>query len=164
MDTLPILTLGDEILLKKALPVGAIDEKLAAFLESMFDAMRMGKGIGLAAPQVARQERFFVTSVDKDKPRAFINPEIIRTAEEEVEYEEGCLSVPGIWADVKRPAAVTIQAWNERGRPFTLDAEGLLARVILHEFDHLEGILFIDRLSPMKRKRVLSIWEKKRRM
>jgi peptide deformylase len=161
---LQIITLGDETLLKKSLPIKEFDEGLAATIESMFEAMRIGRGIGLAAPQVARLERFFVTSVDKDKPRVFINPEIIRTSEDLVEYEEGCLSVPGIWADVNRPSAVTIQAWNEKGRPFTLDAEGLLARVVLHEYDHLEGVLFVDRLSPLKKKRILSIWEKKRRM
>jgi peptide deformylase len=79
----------------------------------------------------------------------------LETSQELVKYEEGCLSIPGIYADVVRPKTVKIQAWNEKGRPFTLEADGILARVILHEFDHLEGILFIDRLPEQKRKRIL---------
>ncbi|MEJ5188891.1 MAG: peptide deformylase, partial [Breznakiellaceae bacterium] len=96
-------------------------------------------------------------------PRVFINPSIIQTSPELTEYEEGCLSIPGLYGEVKRPEAVRIQAWNERGRPFTLDAEGLLARVIQHEYDHLEGVLFIDRLSEPKRKKLLALYDKKLR-
>jgi peptide deformylase len=87
----------------------------------------------------------------------------VQTSEDLSEYEEGCLSVPGMYADVIRPAEVRVQAWNERGRPFTIDADGLLARVILHEYDHLEGTLFIDRLSAMKRDRLVGMYEKKKR-
>jgi peptide deformylase len=93
----------------------------------------------------------------------FINPTIIGTSPEISQYEEGCLSIPGLYADVTRPEKVTVQAWNERGRPFTLDAEGLLARVIQHEYDHLEGVLFIDRLSEPKRNRLLTLYDKKMR-
>jgi peptide deformylase len=85
------------------------------------------------------------------------------TSQEQLGYEEGCLSIPGVYAEVTRPADIQVQAWNERGRPFTLDADGILARVILHEYDHLEGILFIDRLSELKRKRVLAKWEKRKK-
>jgi peptide deformylase len=94
--------------------------------------------------------------VEKDVPRVFINPSIIETSEELVKYEEGCLSIPGLYADVIRPKTVRIQAWNEKGRPFTLTADGILARVILHEYDHLEGTLFIDRISEVKRNRILA--------
>jgi peptide deformylase len=155
---------GSDILRRKSSPVADIDAALKAFLDEMFEAMAQGKGVGLAAPQVGRPERFFVTKVDRDKPRVFINPVITRTSEGLCVYEEGCLSIPGLYADVKRPEAVTIQAFNERGRPFTLDAEGFLARVVQHELDHLEGTLFVDRIPEAKRTRLISQWEKRRRM
>lgn len=158
---LSIIKYGDERLHQKCETVADIGADLAAYLEKMFDAMREGNGIGLAAPQTGRTERFFVTNVGGDKPRAFINPEILMTSPEEAMYEEGCLSIPGIYTEIKRPARVSVQAWNERGRPFTLDADDLLARVILHEFDHLNGILFVDKLSAVKRKRVLEQYEKR---
>ncbi len=119
-------------------------------------AAMAGKGIGLAGPQVARSLRIFVTDVEGDKPRVFINPEIVLTSQEQVEYEEGCLSLPRLYLGVIRPRAVRVQAWNERGRPFTVETDGLLARVIQHEYDHLEGVLFIDRLKAAKRDRALA--------
>ncbi len=158
-----IITLGDEILRKVALPVVDIDGSMAALAKDMIDAMRIGRGVGLAGPQVGELKRIFVTQIDGDVPRVFINPSIIETSPELAEFEEGCLSIPGMYADVTRPAALRVQAWNERGRPFTIDAEGFLARVILHEYDHLEGTLFIDRLSEAKRNKVLSLYEKKKR-
>jgi peptide deformylase len=161
---LEILTIGNEILTKKASPVMEFTDELASFINDMFEAMRIGRGIGLAAPQVGKSDRFFVTSLEQDKPRVFINPEIILTSPEEATYEEGCLSVPGLYARLKRPASVKIQAFNERGRPFTLDAEGLLARVIQHEFDHLNGVLFVDRLPPQVRERALKRYEAKLRI
>ncbi|MFQ3547068.1 MAG: peptide deformylase, partial [Termitinemataceae bacterium] len=120
-------------------------------------------GIGLAGPQVGLLQRIFIVHIEGETPRVFINPTIIGTSPEQSQYEEGCLSIPGMYADVNRPEKITIQAWNERGRPFTLDAEGLLARVIQHEYDHLEGVLFIDRLSELKRKRLIALYEKKMR-
>jgi peptide deformylase len=86
----------------------------------------------------------------------FINPEIVLTSQEIVVIEEGCLSLPRLYLDVTRPQSVRVQAWNEKGRPFTVETDGLLARVILHEYDHLEGVLFIDRLNPGKRDRAIS--------
>jgi peptide deformylase len=129
----------------------------------MAETIRQGKGVGLAGPQVGLLERIFVVYMDRDIPRVFINPSIVMTSQEEAKYEEGCLSLPGLWADVIRPAAVRIQAWNEKGRPFTLDAEGMLARIILHEYDHLEGMLFIDRLSEPKRNRLLAKFERRKK-
>jgi peptide deformylase len=155
-----ILTLGNELLRQKALPVKKIDAAYKKIAAEMLKALNIDKGVGLAGPQVGLMERIFVVHVDGDEPRVFINPSIIETSQETLKYEEGCLSVPGIWADVVRPAVVKVQAWNEKGRPFTLEAEGLLARVILHEYDHLEGVLFIDRLSEAKRNRVLDKYEK----
>lgn len=152
---LDIVTYGNEILARKAEPVKDIDDGIRSLAEQMLEAMA-GKGIGLAGPQVDSPLRIFVTSVEGDKPRVFINPEIVLTSQEMVAIEEGCLSLPRLYLDVMRPQAVRVQAWNERGRPFTIETDGLLARVILHEYDHLEGILFIDRLTPGKRDRALS--------
>jgi peptide deformylase len=122
----------------------------------MIDALHKQRGVGLAGPQIGLMKRIFVIHIEGDEPRVFINPSIIATSQETIKCEEGCLSIPGVWADVVRPRAVRVQAWNEKGRPFTIETEGILARVILHEYDHLEGVLFIDRLSPRKRERILA--------
>jgi len=156
-----IYTLGDEVLEKKASLIADIDKKIVDLSTAMLDAMYEGKGIGLAGPQVGEGLRLFVCHVNDDVARVFINPEIIATSQEVVPYEEGCLSIPGMYADVVRPAAVRVQAWNEKGKPFTLDAEGVLARVIQHEFDHLNGVLFIDHLEEKKRKRMVKLFQKK---
>lgn len=152
---LEIVTYGDPVLERKAEPVLEFDDKVAVLAAEMFEAMKREHGIGLAAPQVSVLKRLFVTDVEGDKHRTFINPEIIMTSHELAEYEEGCLSFPGLYFVVKRPANVQIQAFNEKGKPFMMDADGLLARVILHEYDHLDGKLFIDRISPFKKERAL---------
>jgi peptide deformylase len=159
-----IITLGNELLRRKAERVTDINEELTKVAGELIDALHKGKGVGLAGPQVSLMKRIFVVHIEKDVPRVFINPSILETSHETVKYEEGCLSIPGVYADVIRPDAVRIQAWNEKGRPFTLDAEGLLARVILHEYDHLEGMLFIDRLSELKRNRIITKFEKLRKV
>lgn len=155
-----IVTYGDPVLEEKAQLVAEFDEKLKSLVADMFEAMRRDRGIGLAAPQVGVSSRVFVTDVEGDGQRVFVNPEIIMTSPEVSEYEEGCLSFPGLYFTVKRPASVKVQAFTEKGKPFTIDAEGLLARVVLHEFDHLEGKLFIDRISPFKRERALVHYKK----
>ena len=160
---LEIVTLGQEILTRTADPVKDIDDTIRALAQEMLETMRIGKGVGLAAPQVNKGIRLFVTEVE-ERPLVFINPEILLTSQEEVNLEEGCLSIPGVYAKVVRPESVRIQAWNERGRPFTLDADGMQARVILHEFDHLNGTLFVDRMSEIARKRVLRQYERLLRM
>ena len=152
---LDIVTYGNEILGKKAEPIKDIDDEIRVLASDMLDAMA-GQGIGLAGPQVARPLRLFVTNVEGDKPRVFINPEIVLTSQEMVAIEEGCLSLPRLYLDVIRPESVRVQAWNEKGRPFTVETDGLLARVILHEYDHLEGVLFIDRLKAGKRDRAIA--------
>jgi len=159
-----ILTLGHDLLREKAAPVANIKkdgphwEKVA---QGMLEALKKGKGVGLAGPQIGLMQQIFVVSIEGDEPRVFINPSILETSQETAKYEEGCLSIPGIWADVIRPKTVKVQAWNEKGRPFTIEASGLLARVILHEYDHLEGILFIDRLPELKQKKILDKIAKK---
>jgi peptide deformylase len=152
---LDIVTYGNEILEKKAEPVKDIDAVIAKLGKDMLETLA-GQGVGLAAPQVGVPLRVFVTLVEGDKPRIFINPEIVLTSQEQVTIEEGCLSLPRLYVDVVRPELVKIQAWNEKGRPFTVETDGFLARVIQHEYDHLEGVLFIDRLKGLKRDRALA--------
>ena len=158
---LNILTLGSEVLRKKCATIAVFDEKLEDLVVAMIDSMHVGDGIGLAGPQIGVEKRIFVCHVPDDDPRIFINPEIIATSQEIDPYEEGCLSIPGVYSEVMRPRAVTVQAWTLQGRPFKLEAEGLLARVIQHEIDHLKGILFIDHLTEKKRLRILSLYEKR---
>jgi len=153
-----ILTLGNDVLRQKADPVKdlkAEPKRWGEIAQEMIDMMIKGKGIGLAGPQIGLMRRIFVVNIEGDIPRVFINPSIIETSQETCKFEEGCLSVPGIWVDVIRPKTVKVQAWNEKGRAFTLEAGGILARVILHEYDHLEGVLFIDRLPEEKRAKIL---------
>ncbi|MDR0784284.1 MAG: peptide deformylase [Treponema sp.] len=157
-----ILLLGNEALKQKAVPVKNITAETARLADQLIDLMHKGKGIGLAGPQVGVMERIFVTHVTGDEPRVFINPSILETSEQTSKYEEGCLSIPGVWADVVRPEKVKLQAWNEKGRAFTLETSGILARAVLHEYDHLEGVLFIDRLSEPKRNRVVAKYKRRR--
>ena len=161
---LSIVTLPDELLRRGSEEITDIDDTIRKLAEQMIDAMHIGNGIGLAGAQVGLLKRIFVVHVNRDEPRVFINPTILETSVDEIDYEEGCLSIPGIYADVRRPAAVKIQAWNERGRPFSLDAEGVLARVIQHEFDHLKGVLFIDYLSDRKREKLLRQYDRMARV
>ncbi|MCL2381397.1 MAG: peptide deformylase [Treponema sp.] len=153
---MPVLTLGNELLRQKAQAVKTIGPEYLNVAENLLSALRAEKGIGLAGPQVGLMQRIFAVHIEGDVPRIFINPSIIETSHETEEYEEGCLSIPGVYTDVVRPQTVKVQAWNEKGRPFTLEADGIMARVILHEYDHLEGILFIDRIPEQKRNRILA--------
>ena len=155
-----VLTFGNECLRQKALPVEKIGPQYIKIAAELIKVLHEQKGIGLAGPQVGLLERIFVIHVGEDDPRIFINPSIIETSQETYKYEEGCLSIPGMYSDVVRPEKIKVQAWNEKGRPFTIEAEGLIARVILHEYDHLEGVLFIDRISERKRNSILAKIEK----
>lgn len=156
-----IHTLGDDILRKKAIVIPDIDQSIADLAEAMIETMRTDDGIGLAAPQVGEGIRMFVCRAGNDEARVFINPEIVETSQEMVPYEEGCLSIPGIYTDIIRPARISVQAWNLRRRPFTLDADGILSRVIQHELDHLNGLLFIDHVDEKKRVRLLKQYDRK---
>ena len=142
---LEVTKLGEEVLRKKAEPVTEINDEIRALVEDMFETMIDKDGVGLAAPQIGKSLRLFVVIADDDVRRVFINPQIIKTSTEVGEYDEGCLSIPQVYETIVRPLEVTVQAYNEKGRPFTLEADGLLARIIQHEYDQLDGILYIDR-------------------
>jgi len=155
-----IITLGNELLRQRAEKIDKIDDEITNAAKQMLEIIKLEKGVGIAGPQIGLMKRIFVTHTEGDEERIFINPSILETSQETVKFEEGCLSVPGFYADVVRSESVKIQAWNEKGKPFTLEANGLLARVIQHEYDHLEGILFLDRISELKRKRLIEKYEK----
>lgn len=148
------------VLRKTAVPVTEFNEDLNKFIDIMIESMKENKGIGLAAPQVGDLRRLFVCSIDEMEPMVFINPEIIETSMETSVYEEGCLSLPGIYADVERPERIRVQAWNKKGRPFKVEADGLLATCIQHELDHLNGVLFVDYLPERKKLKFLKKLEK----
>ncbi|MBS7261715.1 MAG: peptide deformylase [Treponema sp.] len=145
---LPIVKLGEDILRQKAQPVPEVTDEIRKLCEDMFETMDAADGVGLAAPQIGLPLRMFVLTADDKVRRVFINPQIIATSEELGDYDEGCLSLPKIYETIRRPVRVTCQALNENGKPFTVEADGLLARIIQHEYDHLEGVVFIDRGDP----------------
>jgi peptide deformylase len=158
MAQLPILEFPDPRLRTKAAPVDVARLSELSFqqlFDDMFETMYEAPGIGLAASQVDMHQRFMVIDVSEDNsvPLVFVNPEITARQGEQV-YQEGCLSVPGIFADVTRSDVITVRALDRHGQPFTMDADGVLAVCIQHEMDHLEGKLFIDYLSPLKREMV----------
>jgi peptide deformylase len=156
-----IITLGNEILRQKADNINLINDEIKNLTKQMLEILVRDKGVGLAGPQLGIMKRIFVVHVKDDIERVFINPSILETSHETSKYEEGCLSIPGVFANVIRSASIKMQAWNEKGRPFTIEASGLLARVILHEYDHLDGILFLDRLTENKKKMLIAKYEKK---
>ncbi len=137
-----------------------VNEDIIDLAHTMLEKMYTDDGLGLAAPQVGVEKRIFVCHVQNDQARIFINPQLIGTSQEQSSYEEGCLSIPGVYADVTRPSSISVQALNERGRPFNLEAHGMLARVILHEMDHLKGVLFIDHLEEKRREKLLKAYNK----
>jgi peptide deformylase len=156
-----IITLGNELLRQKAEKIEKINEDTKKTANLMLEIIKRDKGVGLAGPQIGFMKRIFVVHIEGDDERIFINPSIMETSQETAKAEEGCLSIPGIFADVIRAKSIKIQAWNEKGRPFTLETGGLLARVIQHEYDHIEGVLFLDRLPEQKRDRLMTKFEKK---
>ncbi|MBE6063196.1 MAG: peptide deformylase [Clostridium butyricum] len=136
---------GDDILRKKCREVDNIDKRLLTLIDDMFDTMYEADGVGLAAPQVGILKRLFVIDIGEG-PLVFINPEILETDGKQID-QEGCLSLPGELEEVMRPNYVRARALNEKGEEFEIEAEELLARAILHEYDHLNGTLFIDRVK-----------------
>ena len=164
MARLNILEYPHPRLRLKAAPVTQVDERIAQLVDDMFDTMAEAKGIGLAASQVDVQERVIVMDIseERNEPRVYINPEIEVIEPGTIPYEEGCLSVPGFYEAVDRPAHVMIRALDRDGNPFEEEATGLLAVCIQHEIDHLEGRLFVDYLSPLKRDRIRKKLKKQR--
>jgi peptide deformylase len=161
VSILDIRVLGDPVLRKPTKPVTEVTDELRKLIADMFETMYAAEGIGLAAPQVGRSERLAVVDVEGRK-YALINPEIVSRNGAVEKAEEGCLSIPDIYGDVERPPEVTIRALDENGNPFEASANALLGRCFQHEIDHLDGKLFIDYLSPLKRRAALAKWEKEK--
>lgn len=161
MALLNVLRFPDERLRTIAKPVKDFGEQLQTQIENMFETMYQEKGIGLAATQVDFHHQLIVMDLqdEVDRPKIFINPEIIEISGQ-FANEEGCLSVPGIYASVDRAEQVKIKAFDRNGEEFILDADGLFAICIQHEMDHLQGKLFVDYLSPLKRQRIRQKLEK----
>jgi peptide deformylase len=158
MSQLNILRYPDPRLHKVAKPVLAFDARLKKLIADMADTMYAAPGIGLAATQVDVHEQVIVIDISDthDDLRVLINPEILWTSDEKHVYDEGCLSVPGIYDGVERPARVKVRALDADGKAFELDADGLMAVCVQHEMDHLRGKVFVEYLSPLKRNRIKS--------
>lgn len=160
---LPIRLYGDPALRRGADDVSADSESIRQLIDDMIETMRAARGIGLAAPQVGRAERIFVAELASEirpdgtreqmqEAMAFVNPEIIEESDEESEFEEGCLSIPDICETVRRPERIRMNYLDRHFRPQELEADGLAARVIQHEVDHLDGVFFVDRVSAFRRR------------
>ena len=169
MPKLDIVLAPDPVLKRKAQPVTTVDDRVRTLMDDMLETMYDAPGVGLAAPQVGVLERILVVDVaEKEAPRQphrMVNPEVIWRSEELQTYQEGCLSLPDQFADVTRPARVRVRYTDETNQTRELEAEGLLATCVQHEIDHLDGILFVDHLSQLKRSmimRKLAKWKKQK--
>jgi peptide deformylase len=167
MAKLDIIIAPDPRLKAKAAPVGAVDQRVAKLMDDMLETMYAAPGIGLAAPQVGAMDRVLVVDIagkgEPPQPLRMADPEILWQSEELATYNEGCLSFPDQYADVSRPAEATIRYLDERNERRELHASGLLATCVQHEIDHLDGVLFVDHLSALKRNiilRKLAKWKK----
>ncbi|KAB2908447.1 MAG: peptide deformylase [Ignavibacteriaceae bacterium] len=160
MTLLPINQYGDKILRKKAQPVKKGDPELVAFVKNMFETMHNAMGVGLAANQVGSNKAVFIVDISvmkeypNEKPRVFVNPKIIERSEEKISYEEGCLSIPDVRADVVRPKKIKIAFQDLEQNEMVLEFDDFLARVIQHEYDHLQGVFFTDRISEWEQKKI----------
>jgi peptide deformylase len=163
---LPILEFPDPRLRTLAKPVSQVDDGIRRLIDDMLETMYDAQGIGLAATQVDHHLQLIVMdlSEDKNEPRVYINPTVTPLVEEKAPYDEGCLSVPGFYETVERPARVRINALDRDGKPFELETDGLLAVCIQHEMDHLNGKLFVDYLSSLKRDRIKKKLEKQHKL
>jgi len=159
VSILDIRVLGDPVLRKPTKPVTEFTDELRKLIADMFETMYAAEGIGLAAPQVGRTERLAVVDVEGAK-FVLVNPEILEREGGSEKGEEGCLSIPDIYGDVDRALTVTIRATDENGKEYEATGSELLGRCFQHEIDHLDGKLFIDYLSPLKRRSAMSKWEK----
>ena len=161
MAILKIKEYGEPVLRGKALPVKEIAPEILNLIKDMAETMYADSGIGLAAPQVGVSKRISVIDGEEDGLIVLINPMLVKSEGELVE-EEGCLSIPGIYSQVKRSSQVTVKALNENGDPIEMTKEGLAARALQHEIDHLDGILFIDRIGRTERQILLNKLKKKK--
>lgn len=153
--------LGSPALRTQSAAVPAVDDEVRRLLDDLFETMEAAKGIGLAANQVGVARRAAVVDVEGTR-LALVNP-VVASAEGRVRAEEGCLSIPDLYGEVPRAERIVLQALDRDGQPFTREAEGLVARAIQHEIDHLDGILFIDHLSPLKRQLLVARWKREHR-
>ncbi|KPB00550.1 peptide deformylase [Ahrensia marina] len=164
MSILPLVIIPDPILRQKSKLVERVDDDVRKFADDMLETMYDAPGVGLAAIQVGEARRMLVVDVsDKDdepKPQVFINPTIVKSSDTPNVYEEGCLSIPDVYAEVERPAEVTVEYINLAGEKQLVEADGILATVLQHEIDHLDGMLFIDHLSKLKREMVIRKFKK----
>ena len=166
MSIVPITMCGDKILRKKAAKVSEVDDKIVGIIADMFETMRNASGIGLAANQIGLNKQIFVVDIspvedyEKYKPLAMINPKIISKSEETILIEEGCLSIPELRAEVIRPKSVFVSFFDVNLKEHTIEADELFARVIQHEYDHLQGVLFIDYFDDAMKKRYKKHLEK----
>jgi peptide deformylase len=169
MSIVPITMCGDKILRKKATKVSEIDDKIVGIIANMFETMRNASGIGLAANQIGLNKQIFVVDVspvedyEKYKPLAMINPKIISKSDETISMEEGCLSIPELRAEVIRPKSIFVSFFDVNMKEHTIEADELFARVIQHEYDHLQGVLFIDYFDDEMKKRYKKHLEKIRK-
>jgi peptide deformylase len=154
---LDIRTFGDPVLKTRASPVETFDDSLAHLTEEMLDTMRENDGVGLAANQVGRLKRVLVASVE-DEDYVIVNPVLSDRAETTERVQEGCLSIPGINVEVDRPTAVTVTGQDASGEPLRIEAQDMLARVLQHEVDHLDGVLILDRTDRQSRKVAMREW------
>ena len=168
MALLPIITAPDPRLKVKAKPVAAVDDDVRRLMDDMLETMYLAPGIGLAAPQVGVARRVIVVDVAREgeprQPMKIANPEILWRSEELVTFSEGCLSLPEHYADVERPRAIKLRYLDYQNEVREIEIEGLLATCIQHEIDHLEGILFVDHISPLKRNIILRKLAKAKRL
>ncbi len=162
-----IIILPDAMLRQVSKPVEAVDSDIRQLADDMLETMYDAPGIGLAAIQIAIPKRLLVLDVAKEDqpkdPQVFINPEIVWSSEEKAVYQEGCLSIPEYYEDVERPEKVRVKFLDREGRECELEADGLLATCLQHEIDHLNGVLFIDHISRLKRERVIKKFTKQAR-
>ncbi len=157
-----IRTIGDSVLRHAAQPVETVDEEVVHICERMVEAMLRADGVGLAAPQIGVSRRIIVLDVEGEF-HILINPELVRSEGERIESSEGCLSVPGVSAPVERYSRATVRGTDLDGHPVEVTGEGILARAIQHELDHLDGRLFLDHLTPAKRRSLLQEYKRKQR-
>ena len=164
MTIKPLIILPDPILRQASKPIERVDDELKRLANDMLETMYDAPGIGLAAIQIGVPRRMLVIDVSREgedkQPQVFINPEILKSSDERSVYEEGCLSIPDYYAEVERPATITVRYLDRDGKELTAEADGLLATCLQHEIDHLNGVLFIDHISRLKREMVIKKFTK----